>query len=118
MAGPRRTEFAESHSPRINHQRNTTKSLTIAGAHTLVDGDPDVVALNGGGSDRDVTLPAVTAQNEGRKFEIWNIGASNSLVIKNAGGSTLFTLTLGHVAIVRQIAGVWYAAGTVTDTNT
>jgi hypothetical protein len=89
---------------------------TIAGALVLVDGDTDVQAINGGAANRDVTLPAVTEQNEGRLFEIWNIGATNSLVIKNAGGSTLFTLTFGHIAFARQIAGTWRAVGTVTNT--
>jgi hypothetical protein len=118
MAGPRRMEDAFADGLRQVRSKLSGTVRTISGNLTLVDGDTDVQAINGGGSNRDVTLPAATDQNEGRLFEIWNTGSTNSLVIKNAGGSTLFTLTFGHVALARQIAGTWRAAGTVTDTNT
>lgn len=118
MAGPRRIDHAEADGLVQTRSKKRGTVLTIAGALALTDGHTDVLAINGGASNRDVTLPAVSDENEGRLYEIWNVGATNSLVIKNAGGDTLFTLTFSHVALVRNIGGVWRAAGTVTDTNT
>lgn len=116
MAGPRRMDDAQADGLKQVRSKKYTTNRTIAGALVLVDGDTDVQAINGGGSNRDVTLPAVTDQNEGRQFEIWNIGATNTLVVKNPAASTLFTVGVGHLCIARQIKGVWYAAGTVTNT--
>jgi hypothetical protein len=59
---------------------------TIAGDKTLVLSDSTFQIINGGGSDRDVTLPAET---DGIWFWVKNSGATNALVVKDVGAATI-----------------------------
>lgn len=53
--------------------------------------------LDAGGSNRDITLPAL---GKGGKFVgISNVGASGNLVVKNVVGTTVLTLAVGEGAI-------------------
>jgi hypothetical protein len=69
---------------------------TIAADKTLTLADSTFQILNGGASDRDVDLPAET---DGIYFWITNSGASNGLVVKNDGGSTIATVAFGEGAL-------------------
>lgn len=69
---------------------------TIAANKTLTLADSTFQILNGGASDRDVVLPAET---DGIYFWITNSGASNGLVVKNDGASTIATVAFGEGAL-------------------
>ena len=69
---------------------------TITGDKTLVLSDSTYQIINGGASDRDIDLPAET---DGISFWITNSGASNSLVVKDVGASTIATVAFGEGAL-------------------
>lgn len=73
------------------------ESQTISGDTSLTDKDSLFQIIDGGGSDRDVTLPA---EKDGRVYMIKNSGATNSLVIKNDAAATIETLTSGQTTMV------------------
>lgn len=75
---------------------NGVNAETIAGAKTLVLADSTFQIINGGGSDRDVNLPAET---DGIWFWIKNSGASNALVVKNDAAATIATVANGEGAL-------------------
>lgn len=76
---------------------SATKELTIW--------DANIQRLDGGGSNRDVLLPAAADISFGHWFQIINVGGTNDLVIKtNGGGTTLGTLNPGErSAIIRPV---------------
>ena len=73
------------------------ESQTLSGDTTLTDKDSLFQSIDGGGSDRDVTLPA---EKDGRVYIIKNSGATNSLVIKNDAAATVETLANGETGII------------------
>ena len=73
------------------------ESQTLSGDTTLTDKDSLFQSINGGGSDRDVTLPS---EKDGRVYIIKNSGATNSLVIKNDAAATVETLANGETGII------------------
>lgn len=77
---------------------------TITGDKTLVLSDSTFQILNGGASDRDVDLPAET---DGISFWITNSGASNSLVVKDVGASTIATVAFGEGALFVCDGSAW-----------
>tara|TARA_S200002703_G_scaffold23274_1_gene20064 strand:- start:470 stop:793 length:324 start_codon:yes stop_codon:yes gene_type:complete len=66
---------------------------TITGPKTLTVADSTFQMLDGGASDRDVTLPA---EEDGIYFWIVNSGSSNNLVVKDVGASTVATVANGQ----------------------
>lgn len=83
---------------------------TISATLTLTDNSPDLMAIAGGASNRDVMLPATGVSNNGRVFMIFNAGGTNSLVVKHSSGSpTVATILFGDGAIVANVNGTWYA---------
>lgn len=76
----------------------------LSGNLTLSAGDKPVQMLDAGAADRDVTLPAVEA---GLTFTIWNIGAANSLVVKNPAGTSIVTVPPGFRASVWSSHSSW-----------
>lgn len=78
---------------------------TIAGAKTLALESSTFQIINGGASDRDVGLPAET---DGIWFWIKNSGASNALVVKDVGLSTIATVAVGEGALFVCDGASWY----------
>ncbi len=69
---------------------------TITGPKTLTMADSTFQILDGGASDRDVTLPA---EEDGIYFWVTNIGPSNNLVVKDVGAATVATVANGEGAL-------------------
>ncbi len=73
----------------------------LGGNITLTVNHPTLISLDPDGSNRDVTLPAV-ADAKGMIFIIMNWAgttSSESLVVKNAGGSTIGTVDNPEIGI-------------------
>jgi len=79
---------------------------TITAALTLVFGSAKYQIINGGASDRDVTLPAL-AKSKALWFYILNAGATNNLVVKNPAGTALATLQPNRACMVACNGTVW-----------
>ena len=77
----------------------------ISGNKTLVLSDSTYQILDGGGSDYDVIM---TAETDGVHFWIRNDGSTNSLLIKDAGATTIATLTAGKAALVVCDGTTWF----------
>ena len=75
---------------------NGVNAETITANKELVPADSTFQIINGGTSDRDVTLPAET---DGIWFWIANSGTTNSLVVKDVGASTIATVAFGEGAL-------------------
>jgi hypothetical protein len=78
---------------------------TISANKTLVLSDSTYQILDGGGSDYDLVLPA---ENDGVSFWIRNDGATNSIVVKDAGATTITTLTAGQACHVVCDGSTWF----------
>lgn len=63
-----------------------TSSKTLTGDITLAPEGPILHFFDPNGADRIVTLPAV---REGTYLSIFNLSTSNTITVKNAGGSTI-----------------------------
>jgi hypothetical protein len=83
----------------------------LSGNATLDHTSAHFQRFDAGASNRDVTLPAIAS---GLWFCISNVGGSNNIVVKNAGGSTIVTLAPSRQAWVVSDAAVWQAQGIVT----
>jgi len=82
-------------------------SATLSGNITVDLTYPNVCKLDPGGSSRDVTLPAVGTAT-GRIYRFINAAdASENLVIKNAGGSTIATANQNEQAEVYCDGSTW-----------
>jgi hypothetical protein len=58
--------------------------------------DPNLLILNPGGSNRNVSLPNPTGLTPGHTYNVSNpSGATGNLVLKSSGGSKICTLTPG-----------------------
>ena len=89
------------------------KGVTVAtksAAYTLTFSSPVVQKLTFSGGNQDVNLPGVSAAQDGGHFWIYNAGASNSGVVKTAGGSTLATLAPGDFGCFEVTGGAFVAA--------
>lgn len=82
----------------------TPNEETLSGAKVLTDEDETIQILNGGLSNRNVTLPVISA---GKTFWVVNSGASNKLVIKSSAAATLATIGVGQAAIIVGGAATW-----------
>jgi hypothetical protein len=84
---------------------NGVNAETIAANKELVLSDSTFQVINGGASDRDVTLPAET---DGIWFWVKNSGASNALVVKDVGAATIATVAVGEGALFVCDGASWY----------
>lgn len=83
---PLRRPVAFQHGDGVNVE-------TVTGNVTLTMRSAQVQKINGGASDRDVTLPAPSLSDAiGHWYRLYNAGATNNLVFKTSAGSTLATL--------------------------
>lgn len=86
------------------------KTATTMSGNVTLDDDDDPIQSFDPDANRDVTLPAVAATNGA--FYIINRDASFTLTIKNAGGSTITTISAGAAALVLSDgANNWYSIG-------
>lgn len=67
---------------------------TLSGNKTLTQASPTYQILDAGAANRDCTFPASPVT--GLSYFVKNNGASNNIVVKNSGGTTLATLTPGQ----------------------
>ena len=92
----------------LHRQKASTGVYTLTGNYTLTDEEPDSMAIDPGGASRDLTLPGV-ATNKGRVLRIANTAdAAENLVVKNAGGSTIVTISQNEIGTVFEAGGAWY----------
>jgi len=89
---------------------------TLAAAKTLTKRDGHFLRFDPDGSARDITLPAVTPDDEGDFYVIGNTaGGAENLVIKNAAGSTVVTVNQSEAGVVYvDSAGAWQVFGVLT----
>jgi hypothetical protein len=87
-------------------------AATLTGNVTLTQYSANFQVLNPNGTNRNVTLPALTKGRQ-RWFNIRNSGTSANLVIKNPDATTLVTLVPGASAM---IAGTGAAYSYVSNT--
>ena len=84
---------------------------TLAANRTITLADPLELWLDPGGSARDVTLPA-EANAEGAVYRIFNVAdASENLVVKDDGGSTIVTIARQRGAVVKCSSAAWATVG-------
>ena len=77
---------------------------TISAGRTIAFMDPQVQIIDGGLSDRDVTLPAAL---DGQTFYIINSGTTNVLTVKNAAGSTIGVVGISQAGIAISGDSTW-----------
>lgn len=82
---------------------------TLSGNLTLTDDSAVLHVLDPGGANRDVTLPAVA--NTNHPYYFVNDDPTYTLTIKNAGGTTIATVTDGLIKLVTSDGTAWYATG-------
>lgn len=90
---------------------------TLTGAATLTKLSAQNQRLDPGGASRNVTLPAVSSDDDGYWFHFDNAADANeSLVVKNAAGTTIITvLQNGHGDVYVDSAGAWTSGGSHVD---
>ena len=106
--------YAGSGTPPFTSQvryRKGAKSETLTEAATLTKRTANLLRLDPGGASRDVTLPAV-GESEGLWFEILNAAdAAEDLVIKDAAGATVLTISQNEKAKVACDGAAWFHLG-------
>lgn len=90
---------------------------TLTGNVTLTKYSGQVQRMDPGGSSRNITLPTVDLSDEGYWFHFDNAADANeSLVIKNAAGTTIITvLQNGWGDVYVSSAGAWTSGGSHVD---
>ena len=68
---------------------------TLTGNKTLTNKSANFHKLNGGLSDRVVTLPTGTAEHAGTVFWFANVGTTNKITVKTAAAATVLDLVVG-----------------------
>lgn len=82
------------------------ESKTLSADVVIVDKDSLFQLIDGGGTDRAVTLPA---EKSGRVYMISNVGASHNLNLKKSDGSTAVgTIAHGESGWVVCDGSDWY----------
>lgn len=95
-----------------------TNSETLAADKTLVTYSPKFQRLNPNGSDRIVTLPALTS-SAGLWFVISNTGTSGNLTVNNPAASLIVSVLPGKYAIVGCEGSAWtFSGGGTVGTGT
>lgn len=81
----------------------------LTGTQALTKKSGNLQELDPGGAARDVTLPAVTRQDDGYFFFISNTGeGAEDLTVKDAAAATIATVKAGEVGVVFvDSAGAW-----------
>lgn len=88
---------------------NAKNIETLSAAKTLTDASEPVQALDPNGSDRDVNLPTEASTNH--IFYIINTAdATENLVVKDDGGTTIVTIAQGESATLIPDGANWVAA--------
>jgi hypothetical protein len=87
------------------------KAITISADATFGKKAPNVMRINGGAANRNVTaLAELEALSGGLgPYLFHNSGTTNNLVIRNVATTTITTLTPGEWAIVYRDSSTWYA---------
>lgn len=83
---------------------------TVSAARTLTFQSSPVQKLTFSGGNQDVNLPAASTALDGAFFWIYNVGTSNSGVVKTSGGSTLATLAPKDFGLFEVSSGEFVAA--------
>jgi hypothetical protein len=91
---------------RLAHGGAGYVASTISAGVTITQLDEQVLSYDGGGSHRDVTLPDV-ADCKGQMQWIKNHGATNDLVVKNAGGDTIGTVQEATAGLFMSNGVAW-----------
>jgi hypothetical protein len=103
--------FLSSTAVPLLHQlriRNGVQAETLVGAETLTARSANFLALDPGGSNRNVDLPA-EEDSEGLQFSIYNSAdADEDLVIRNDAAATIVTINQGEFAIVGCDGAAWF----------
>lgn len=88
------------------------QTQTLAGNLTLTKRSSQFLRLDPGGSARDVTLPAA---EDGLWFQVLNLAdAAENLVVKDAAGNTVVTISQNERATVRCEGTTWRHMGIET----
>ena len=85
---------------------------SISDGHTLTDRDSLFQAIDGGGSNRNVVLPA---EKDGRVYCILNAGGSHNLDVQNDAAVVLVSLAPKDVAVIVSTATAWKILINVTN---
>jgi hypothetical protein len=88
------------------------EAKTIADGHTLTDKDSLFQSINGGGSDRNIVMPA---EKDGRVYCIKNAGASHDLDVQNDSAVPLVKLSPKEVAVLVSSGTDWHVMINVTN---
>ena len=81
--------------PRAIQNQGGVRTATISANETWTHQSSTYQILNGGGSDRNLTLPAEES-SDGIRYVVRNSGTTNNLVIKNDAAATIATLAPGE----------------------
>jgi hypothetical protein len=73
---------------------------TVAGTLVLTRGTSTVLIFTGTTAGQIIQLPGATTLDNGHYFEVWNV-STESIVVKNAGGGTLFTIGQTSTAYIK-----------------
>ena len=88
--------------------RDGVDVATVAADVDLTLASGNVQAIDGGGSDRDVNLPAEElAGCDGLMFWVRNTGSTNDLLVKDDTPATLATLTPSSGALFACSGSAW-----------
>lgn len=97
---------------RDHKHKRSTAHLIIGGAIALTDEHPDILVIDQGGTTRVVTLPAASAQNEGREYWIKAQNGTNNLTLNIPEATTIATITPLEWCHVINVQGTWHAHST------
>lgn len=102
-------------SPRVQGLRLNQVTITLTGSFTVPTDGPTVWLMNGGASDRNVTLPALLYE---KQLVISNLGATNDLDILDAGGISLVSLGAQSMGMFFAGASAWtWLTGSLASTT-
>ena len=100
------TDLAEFNVPRHIVQKGALNVETITTNKTLVYSNGTYQVLTNATGVLDCILPAV---KDGAKFWIKNVASStHNIVVKDADGGTISTLSAGNGALVVSSASAWH----------
>ncbi len=94
--------------------RKGVKSVTLAADATITQRTGNFLALDPGGANRNVDLPAED-ESEGAVFWVFNAAdAAENLVVRAPGPSTVVTVNQGELAVVGCDGVTWFLLGTTS----
>ena len=97
-------------------RRGGFNAETLSGALTLTKRSSQVQVLDPGGAGRTVNLPAVSLDDDGYWFEIYNSADMNeALTVKDSGGSTIDTVQQNErITFYVDSAAAWQSTPATT----